>query len=206
MFVALLLCVPCFDDPAKAPAPRSLFNGKDATEWSLVARAGSGKLTAADGCLKLGAGSPMTCCKIADGKNFPAANYELSFEARRDEGSDLFVCMTFPVGTEQASLVMGGWGGRTCGFSSVNGADASENETNTQRIFENGKWYKVKLRVEGRKLTAWLDGQPLVEFDAKDAALSTRLEVDECKPLGFATYRTAASYRKLELRVLPAGK
>ena len=209
MLLLAALCLRLADDrqvkpaPPAAPAPLVLFNGRDTTEWKTVAITGSGTLSAADGCLKLGAGTPLSLCRVAAGDKLPKTDYEIEFEARRDEGSDLFACLTFQVGAEQASLAIGGWGGRTCGLSSINGADASENETSKSLAFENGKWYRIKLRVAGRRISAWIDGEKLFDYDATDTMLSTRIEVAGCAPLGLATYRTAASWRKLELRRLP---
>ena len=60
---------------------------------------------------------------------FPEANYEITMEAMRLSGSDFFCGLTVPVGTNFCSLIVGGWGGSLFGISSIDGMDASENET-----------------------------------------------------------------------------
>lgn len=55
------------------------------------------------------AGDPLTGIRWS-GK-FPTENYELKLQARRIEGFDFFAAVTFPVGKEHCSFVLGGWGG-----------------------------------------------------------------------------------------------
>ena len=45
----------------------------------------------------------------------PRMGYEISLEAMRVEGSDFFCGLTFPVGKDYLSLIVGGWGGRRGG-------------------------------------------------------------------------------------------
>lgn len=59
----------------------------------------------------------------------PVMNYELSLEAMRVDGSDFFCGLTFPVGSNFCSFIVGGWGGGVVGLSSLNSEDASQNET-----------------------------------------------------------------------------
>ena len=37
-------------------------------------------------------------------------DYELRLEAKRVEGGDFFCGLTFPVGKEYCTLILGGWG------------------------------------------------------------------------------------------------
>ena len=48
----------------------------------------------------------------------PTNNYEISLEAMRVEGSDFFCALTFPVGNDPCSFIVGGWGGGVVGLSS----------------------------------------------------------------------------------------
>ena len=70
----------------------------------------------------------------------------------RVEGSDFFVGLTFPVRDSHASLIVGGWAGSVVGISSIDGRDASENETTEVMKFKNGQWYKFRLRVRADRL------------------------------------------------------
>ena len=77
----------------------------------------------------------------------PTTSYEVALQAMRVEGSDFFAGITFPVGGSFCSLILGGWGGSVVGLSSINGLDASENETSQSRQSESGRWYYVRIRV-----------------------------------------------------------
>jgi len=120
----------------------------------------------------------------------------------RVEGHDFFCGLTFPVGEKPCTLVLGGWGGSLCGLSSIDSFDASENETTKMMSFENGKWYRVRLRVVPDRIQAWLDDEDLVDVDITGKTLSIRLEVEESQPLGIATWNTAGAVRNIKLKKL----
>jgi hypothetical protein len=133
-------------------------------------------------------------------------NYEVELEAMRVDGSDFFCGLTFPVGKKHLSLIVGGWGGGVCGISSLDGNDASENETTTYRRFKNKTWYPVRLRVTEEKIEAWLEGKKIVDVKTKGKMLSLRVEVEPSKPFGFSTWQTTGALRKIRIRELPAAK
>ena len=54
------------------------------------------------------------------------------------QGGDFFCGLTFPYGDASCTFVVGGWGGGLVGLSSINGDDASENETRTTISWEAG--------------------------------------------------------------------
>jgi hypothetical protein len=68
--------------------------------------------------------------------------------------------------------------------------------------FQNGRWFQVRLRVTGGKIEAWIDADKVVDVDLTDKALSIRLEVEESKPLGIASWSTTAALRNIKLRRL----
>ncbi|HVJ80766.1 MAG TPA: DUF1080 domain-containing protein [Planctomycetia bacterium] len=183
---------------------KKLFDGKTLEGWKPSGFHGEGEIKVDDGKLVIGAGKPMAGITWKDGKTLPKIDYEIELEAMRVEGKDFFVGLTFPVKDQPCSLILGGWGGSTCGLSSINGADASENETSTQQQFENGRWYKVKLRVTEKKIAAWIDGKELLSIDTTEKDFSIRIEVTRSQPLGFSTYRTTAALRNIVLRKIEA--
>ncbi len=138
----------------------------------------------------------------------PSGDYEISLEAMRLKGGDIFCALTFPAAGSHASLVLGGWGGTLCGISSLDGMDASENETMTQRNFEDGKWYRVRLRVTEGALEAWLGDAAadekgetkIVDVDTEGRKLGIRSTMNAAKPLGLATWRTASAIRNVRWR------
>lgn len=192
------------DEKKKAPAPkfkeRKLFNGKNLDGWKSSDFGGDGEITVEDGNLILDFGSDMTGVTWKDAKSLPKINYEISLEAQRVDGSDFFCGLTFPIKEDPCSLIIGGWGGTVCGLSSLDGRDASENETTSFREFKNGQWYKIRLSVQEKNVTAWIDGKELLSADLAGRKISIRNEVDPCKPLGFASWHTKAALRNIVLK------
>jgi hypothetical protein len=184
----------------KAPAWTSLFDGKTLAGWKSTDFAGRGDVTVKDGKITLEAGQ-MT--GITWTNDLPRMNYEISLEAMRVEGSDFFCGLTFPVGKAPCSLIVGGWGGGVVGLSSLDGQDAANNETTRYMNFQTGRWYLIRLRVTDTKIEAWIDTDKVVDIGTADRTISIRLEVEESKPLGIATWSTAAALRDLKLRRLP---
>ena len=133
---------------------------------------------------------------------FPKDNYELSLEAKRVEGFDFFCGLTFPVGQDNCSFILGGWGGGLVGLSSIDGLDASENDTNQYLEFDDNRWYAVRERVEADSITCLLDGKELIVQERAGREISIRPEMFMCKPLGIATYATTGRLRNLQYRLL----
>ena len=130
----------------------------------------------------------------------PTTNYELGLQATRLEGRDFFAGVTFPVDDSFCSLILGGWGGQVVGLSSINGMDASENETSQSMEFETGRWYDIRIRVTPAKIEAWLDNRQIVSVNLKGNDIDIRIEVERSKPLGVAAWRTKAALKDLRLR------
>ena len=180
----------------------SLFDGRSLGPWTSTDFGGQGDVTVKDGAIHMAMGSYMT------GINWTGPvvrmNYEITLEAMRVDGSDFFCGLTFPVDDTSCTLVLGGWGGSLCGLSCLDSFDASENETTRMETFENGRWYRVRLRVVPGRIQAWLDDEdePLVDVDVTGRTLSVRLEVELSQPLGIATWNTAGAVRNIRLKKL----
>ncbi len=181
----------------------SLFDGKTLGPWKSTDFGGQGDVTIKDGAIHMATGSYMTGINWAG--PVVRMNYEITLEAMRVEGSDFFCGLTFPVGEKPCSLILGGWGGSVCGLSSLDSFDASENETTRVMSFENGKWYRVQLRVVPDRIQAWLDDEPLVDVETTGKRIDIRLEVEASQPLGIATWNTAGAVRNIRLKKLPEG-
>ncbi len=126
-------------------------------------------------------------------QDLPRVDYELSYEAMRTEGGDFFAAATFPVGKAYITLVNGGWGGNVTGLSSLNGMDASENETTCSIKYEDKTWYRFRIHVTGRAIRCWIDDKEIIAVDYQDRRVSTRLETRVNEPLGFATWKTGGA-------------
>ncbi len=130
-------------------------------------------------------------------KDFPNDKFEIQLEAKRVEGNDFLCGLTFPVGGEDqfCSLIAGGWGGGVVGLSSIDGSDASENQTSSYEEFVNGKWYKFRVRVAPELITVWINDQKLFDQERKGHEFSTRIEVWGSQPLGFCTFQSKVHVR-----------
>ena len=185
---------------ARAQEPRSLFDGGTLAGWEVTDFGASGPVEVRDGAIVLGTGEPMT--GITWKGSFPKVDYELTLDAKRVIGSDFFAAITFPVRESPNTLVLGGWWGGVVGLSSIDGADASENETRRFKQFEDGRWYRVRLRVTGEKIQAWIDDEMMVDLAYAGRYLSVRVEVVPSQPFGIATWRTTGALRNIVVREL----
>lgn len=186
---------------AEEPAWRSLFDGRDLGQWRSTNFGGEGAVTVAEGSIRIAPGSDMS--GITWGGDFPRSGFEVSLEARRDDGLDFFCGLTFPVGDDACSLIVGGWGGGLVGLSSIDGLDAANNDTKMVRSFKNGTWYRVRVRVGDDRIACFIDDEQVVDQPRAGHRFGLRDEVLLSRPLGVATYATAASLRNLRWRPLP---
>ena len=181
-----------------------LFNGESLDGWVVTDFAGHGEVSVENKELRIGMGAMLT--GVTWTKTVPQWDYEVSLEARRLDGSDFFCALTAPVGDSHCSFIVGGWGGGVVGISSLDGQDASENETTTYRAFEKNRWYQIRLRVTREKLEAWIDQDQLVNVSLAGRRISLRVgEIDLSRPLGIATWQTSAALRNIRLTTLTPG-
>jgi hypothetical protein len=190
-------------DARPQAAWKPLFDGKTLEGWKETEFGAHGHPSVEDGLLVIPAGDPLSGV-TREKDDVPHVNFEIELEAKKVEGNDFFLALTFPVNDSHASLILGGWGGGVCGISSIDGRDASENPTTSYRKFDAGTWYKVRLRVTKQHIGAWLDGEEIVDADIADAKIGVRIEVSPSKPCGIATYMTKGAYKNIRYRELTA--
>ena len=133
------------------------------------------------------------------GDSLPVNNYMVAFEAQRTEGHDFFAGLTFSCNDTQATLIIGGWAGSTCGLSSIDGYDASENETTTFIHFKENQWYPVLLRVTPDSIRAMVDTVKVVDIATAGRRIHLRGGTQEVS-LGLSTYLTTGEIRYLRLK------
>jgi hypothetical protein len=181
---------------------RPLFDGKSLASWNESDFFGAGKVTVANGVVTLGQGA-LTGITWAGPVPFPAAGYEVRIEAARMKGSDFFAGITFPVRDSYCTWINGGWGGEVVGLSSIDGADASMNETTSTRLFEVGRWYTFRLRVTPEKVMTWIGDDVVVDLSIGKKWIALREgEIQYSAPFGIASYSTVAGIRRIEWRPL----
>jgi hypothetical protein len=182
-----------------------LLSGTDLSTWELTNFGGEGDVELKDGVLTLGFGDPLTGVNTKR-QDFPTDSYEMRWEAMRTQGQDFFACVTFPIGDEFCSFIAGGWGGSLTGISSIDGSDASENETTGSEDFKNNEWYRFRVRVEPETLVVWINDREVISVSREDHKFSLRIEVDRTKPLGYCNFQCEAKIRRWEYRLLDEAK
>jgi len=153
--------------------------------------------------LRIGWGESLTAVKW--GGEIPEPPFELKLMAKRVDGTDFFCAVTFPVreGDGSVTLVVGGWGGGIVGISSIDGKDASENETTSNQRFETGVWYKIRLICESERIATWINGEKVVDVDTTGKELSLRPgPISDCAPFGLATWQTTGVIRNVRWRAI----
>ncbi len=204
--VSLLLVAVGAAQDKKAPADEALFNGKNLDGWKVTDFGGEGEVRVEEGQVIMRMGQPLTGITFADGSKIPTDNFEITLQAMKRKGDDFFCGLTFPVRDSHASFVVGGWAGTVVGLSSINGLDASENETTQYEKLESNKWHAIRVRVANGRIECWLNDKQMVDVELENNRISTRIEVDPCKPLGVCCYNTEAGLKDIKLRRLPAAK
>lgn len=177
-----------------------LFNGKNLDGWEITNFGTQGPVYVSGGQIMLVMGDG--CTGITWKKEFPGMDYMITLEAKRVAGNDFFCGLTFPVAGDPLSLIVGGWGGATVGLSSIDGKDASENETTRLMKLESDRWYKICLIVKGDTVKALIDDEVVVDISTSNKSLSIRPEVELSKPFGIASWRTTAALRNIRLEKL----
>lgn len=187
----------------RSPHPwQSLLEGDGLHDWKSSEFGADGPVTCVNACIQLGVGEPLTGVTYAGPVELPTVNYELRLRARRVAGMDFFCGLTFPYLNSHCTLILGGWGGGLIGLSSLDGQDASENESTRYESFRRNHWYDVRLRVTDGSITAWIDQKQRVICNVAGRSVSTRPEVVRSRPLGIASYRTQAEIKQIALRRL----
>jgi 3-keto-disaccharide hydrolase len=191
------------DEPNAAGGWQSLFDGNSLAGWKVTDFGGEGEVIVEGGQIIMRMGQPLTGITFKDGAAVPKDNFEISLQAMKRKGDDFFCALTFPVRDSHASFVVGGWAGTVIGLSSINGSDASENETTQYEKLDRNKWYTVRVRVADGKIECWLDDKQMVEVELEGKRISTRIEVDPNKPLGVCCYNVESGLKDIKLRRLP---
>ncbi len=185
------------DDLPNQSSKLNLLEEPQLSFWVPAKFGGQGDTSVTSDKIELGFGYNMTGVVFTG--DMPTDNFQLTYEARRISGSDFFGTLTFPVGESHCSLVLGGWGGATVGLSSLDGEDASQNETRKIIGFDTEQWYAIKIEVDYPVIRCWIDDQLTIDIDVTGRQVSVRGDVQVCVPLGFCSFETEAEIRHVHL-------
>lgn len=124
------------------------------------------------------------------------SDYEISLEAQKIGGNEGFLVL-FRVKSERDYywLNIGGWGNTA---TAVERSIANRRRTISSfrpiRV-EQGRWYKIRIRCEGRRIQAWLDDELILDFnDDENAHLNGKV--------GVGTWMTKARFRNIKVTAL----
>lgn len=197
------------DQPAKpaaaaAEAPKEfvLFNGKSLDDWEMVDVGGSGEVEMEGGVMIINQGENVSGAVYKKAATLPTTNYEITLEAKRLQGVDFFIGLTFPVGDLEhcATLIGGGWGGSVTGISSIDGYDAADNNTSSYQRYKDDEWYAIKLQVTPENLSVWLGDKQIIDEDIVGKKISVRPgPMESYLPLSLTTFNTTAAIRNVKL-------
>ncbi len=181
---------------------KELIIGKSLEGWEKTNFGGDGDVVVnGEGELVFDIGQPLT--GVTYKKDFPKENFEIRWEANRLDGSDFFVGITFPVGDEHCSFICGGWGGGVVGISSIDGNDASENQTTQFKDIKNKHWYKFTAKVDSKTITVTMDGEQILQVPREGKSFSVRGEVRLNRPMGYCVFNSKVAVKNFQYRVLP---
>jgi hypothetical protein len=183
------------------PAATLSLEGKTLSGWKKTDFGGRGEISVTNEVIKIGMGAELSGINWTNAAVLPKINYEIELDAMKLEGSDFFCGLTIPFSNSFCTFVVGGWGGGIVGISSVNGADASENDTTRNLYFERNRWYHIRVQVTPQKIVAWIDQDKVVDLEIDGRKISMRGgDIERSVPLGIATWQTSAGIKNIRLK------
>ncbi|MFM7316927.1 MAG: DUF1080 domain-containing protein [Isosphaeraceae bacterium] len=177
---------------------KNLLETEGLRGWAATDFFKPGQVAVKNSTLSLGKGKPMTGVTTTL-RDLPKTNFDIAYEARRLDGDDFFAALTFPVQDGFLTFVNGGWSGNITGLSSIDGSDASENETGKPYTFENEVWYRFRVSVREHQVICSINEKTVIDFDGIGRSLKTRVESRPSEPLGLACYDCSSEVRKIIL-------
>jgi len=89
----------------------------------------------------------------------PWESYTLDLNARKLSGKEGFIIRVRDQRDKTVHLNLGGWGNKEHGIEQ-NGQNPVVRQPGT---IETGRWYAIKIQLDGERVRAWLDGRPLFD-------------------------------------------
>ena len=89
----------------------------------------------------------------------PWDNYTIELSARKLSGQEGFIIRVRDQRDKAVHLNLGGWGNKEHGIEQ-NGQNPVVRKPGS---IETGRWYAIKIQLEGERVKVWLDGEPLFD-------------------------------------------
>ncbi|MFW6163016.1 MAG: protein kinase domain-containing protein, partial [Planctomycetota bacterium] len=185
---------------------QSLFDGKTLDGWRPAtggAFSDPKQVAPEDGVLVLEAAPGGRWPGAVATRPVPRSDYEVAYEARRVRGEGDFASLTFPVGGEFCTLIVGGFDdGDVFALDQVDGERGEDNPTTHRVPFANGRWYAVRVRVTDERVRAWLDGRQLIDQPRAGHRFDLSPAGEVMRPFGVYARPGRAQVRDIRLRRL----
>ena len=177
-----------------------LFDGNGLGRWKPTSFGGEGEVTVEGGEIQLAQGNDLT--GITWTGDVIRTSYEIELQAKRVSGGDFFCGLTFPVGDDYCSFIVGGWAGAVWAVEPRRARRVRERGPRAFAILPQGRWYTVRVRVTADRVRAWIDDESFADVNITSSRISIRPEVQDSRPLGIAGWHTRAALRAIRLRTL----
>ncbi|MEO8594171.1 MAG: family 16 glycoside hydrolase [Candidatus Solibacter sp.] len=151
--------------------PRIYGQAVDSRVWGEAVRNRSFEDSAADGVWKVSAGVLEGTAATDEGRlrfgDDAWRDYELAMDVARPSGSGVITVGLRSDERARYALSLGGPSGYQLARVARN---ASVVLQSAGGVLENGRWYNIRLRVEGQRVQVWLDGRMLFDLSAPGPA------------------------------------
>ena len=125
-------------------------------------------------------------------------DYVYTLEAKKTGGSQGFLVLMRVTGEKELYVYnIGGLGNKRHGLErGIKGEERWRGVGPTaEGEIETGRWYKIKVRCEGRRFQVWLDDKQVLDYTDNDKAYLSGA-------VGVGTWETQARYRNLKVTAL----
>ena len=124
------------------------------------------------------------------------SDFEYTLQAKKLGGAEGFLLpIRWGTNNDFEWVNFGGWNNTLHAIESANGGAKFTVGRPVQGSVEQDKWYDVKVRVEGRRLQAWLDNEMIFDEMLPEDQTPTG-------QVGIGTWNTTAEYRNITVKAL----
>lgn len=163
-YIITVLLVSALAVAAVAQKPKSLFNGKDLSGWNVH---GTEKWYVENGELVCESGPDKEYGYLSTAESYKNFDLTLQFKQEADGNSGVFFR------SDIEGVQIRGWqvevappGHHTGGVYESNGRGwLIHPKPEDEKELRSGEWNKLRIRVNGSKVTTWLNGRQMVDFE-----------------------------------------